>query len=168
MSVSRVIFALCTLAFAETFFCLVLAVSAEERFSAIGLMVAFLGLWGAMTYFAGARIAAFRSFWIFCAAAALGSFFLLFGATVFNEETPDSLRASEAEESPSEARYLSKNPWLVFRFYALLYEQLKDPRNDIRANPIFIGFTLLSVALPLAFLVSLFHGWKPLPPDRTR
>jgi hypothetical protein len=163
---SRIIFGGCLLAFVGTFLALSILVDSGERFQAIGVSVVFLCLWGSMVYFAGTRVAFCRKFWFSCAAISLVSYILLFASTVFNEERSPVVCDSEQEiqiqgNSPKE-EFLYQNPLLIYRLYSSIYAQIRDANNSFRTHPVFIGSAILSLTLPIAFIFSSYHCWKPI------
>ena len=136
-----------------------------ERFHAISLLVMVLCLWGPMTYFAKTRFAHYRLFWFSCAAITVVSYVLLFGSTVFFEERSpvvfDSEQENQIQENSPKEEYLYQHPLLIYKLYSTAYAEILDANNSFRTNPIFLGSVLLSLALPVAFIISFYRCWKP-------
>lgn len=165
MTASRIVFGICLLAFVGTFLTLSILVESGERFHAISLLVMVLCLWGPMTYFSKTRFARYRLFWFSCAAITVTSYVLLFGSTVFFEERSPVVFVSEQEiqiqENSPKEEILCQNPWLIYKLYSTSYAEILDANNSFRTNPVFIGSVLLSLTLPIAFLLSSYRCWKP-------
>jgi hypothetical protein len=141
-------------------------VDSSEQVKAIGLLFMVLCLWVPMTYFSKTRCACYRLFWLSCAAITVVSYVLLFGSTVFIEERSpfacDSEHEIQIQENIPKEEFLYQNPLLIYRLYSSIYAQIRDANNSFETHPIFIGSAILSIALPIAFILSLYHCCKPI------
>ena len=166
MSLSRIVFGTCLLAIAGTFLSVCILAGAEYRLYAIIVSAVFLCLWGSMTYFAKSRFSIYRSYWIICAAIAIASYVVLFGPTTFYVETSPGVFYSDKEYQTQEFDVKGKNlyqhPWLIYKLYVSIFTEMRKTVKKREFDPIVIGPALLSLTLPAALFVSLYHCWKPI------
>lgn len=159
MSVSRLIFGVCLISLAGIFLALSFLVNSGERFGAIFMLALSLCVWGSLTYFVRSKLACYRPFWLFCAVISFGWFFGIFGSTVYYDN--DSTDIFESSQELPKEKYLYHNPQLIFKFYHDIYLTCTDPKNTERDRPVYLFVLLLSIFLPLAFILSCYHCWRP-------
>ena len=166
MSASRIVFGICFLAFIGTLTTLSILVGSGERFQVISVLALSALTWGSMTYFSKTRIAHYRLFWISCTSISIVSYVLVFGSTVFYDEMSlfdsDSEQENQTYESIPRERALYQNPWLIYKIYSDALFDILDSTNSYRTHPIFLGAVLLSLALPVAVIISCYRCWKPI------